>query len=123
MSGMIIGKVIRRKDYYVYVDTTGDGRADKSIFCDNGEFINIPRFNNKRFSYYDAYAVMHPGDIVSFTVNLTQERANKSYLIKATDLAGEPTVNGQNAFTLRLYRQMQEIRALIAKDNTFTIEK
>lgn len=123
MTAVITGKIIRKKDGYVYVDTTGDGKADKSIFCDRDEFVYVPRFNNKRFSYRDAYAVMQPGDVVSFPVNLTQERADKSYMIKPTDLAGEPTVNGNNAFTLRLYRQMQEIRALIAKDTSFTIEK
>lgn len=123
MTAVITGKIIKQQSAYVYLDTTGDGKIDKNIFCDRDEFVYVPRFNNKRFSYRDAYAVMQPGDVVSFPVNLTQERADKSYMIKPTDLAGEPTVNGNNAFTLRMYRQMQEIRALIAKDTSFTIEK
>ena len=123
MTAVITGKIIKQQSAYVYLDTTGDGQIDKNIFCDRDEFVYVPRFNNKRFSYRDAYAVMQPGDVVSFPVNLTQERADKSYLIKPTDLAGEPTVNGNNAFTLRLYRQMQEMRALISKDKTFSIGK
>ena len=123
MSTMLTGKVIQRKSAYLYIDTTGDGKADKTIFCDRDVFVNIPRFGNKAFSYYDAYAVMFVGDIVSFPVNIAPERMCKVYMVKPSDLVGEPTVNGNNAFTLRLYRQMQETKALIAKDKTFSIGK
>ena len=123
MTAVITGKIIRKQDAYIFLDTTGNDKADKSIFCDRDEFVKIPRFCNRPFSYYDAYAVMSPGDTVSFPVNLPQERANKLYMIKTVDLAGEPLVNGNNAFTLRLYRQMQEMRALISKDKTFSIGK
>ena len=123
MTAVITGKIIRKQNAYIFLDTTGDGKADKSIFCDRDEFVKIPRFCDRLFSYYDAYAVMSPGDTVSFPVNLPQERANKLYMIKTVDLAGEPLINGNNAFTLRLYRQMQEMRALISKDKTFSIGK
>ena len=121
MSTMLTGKIIQRKSAYIYLDTTGDGKADKSIFCDRDVFVKIPRYGNRRFSYYDAYAVTHPGDTISFPVNLAPEKLNKIYIVKPSDLAGEPIINGNNAFTLRLYRQMQEIQAMIKQDKTFSI--
>jgi hypothetical protein len=52
---------------------------------------------------------------------LAPEKLNKIYIVKPSDLAGEPIINGNNAFTLRLYRQMQEIQAMIKQDKTFSI--
>ena len=121
MTTMLTGKIIKRKRPYIYLDTTGDGKADKSIFCDRDVFVKIPRCDNRRFSYYDAYAVTDTGDTISFPVNLAPEKLNKIYIVKPSDLAGEPIINGNNAFTLRLYRQMQEIQAMIKRDKTFSI--
>lgn len=123
VTAVITGKIISKQNAHIFLDTTGNGKADKSIFCDRDTFIHVTRFCDRRFSYYDAYAVMSPGDTVSFPVKLPQGIANSSYFIKTDDLDGEPFINGNNAFTLRLYRQMQEMRALISKDKTFSIGK
>lgn len=123
MFTIITGKIVCKKSSYVYVDTNGDGKWNVSIFCDRDTFVKIPRFCDRAFSYYDAYAVMQIGDTVDFPVNIDPEHMRKVYIIKPSDLAGEPIINGNNAFTLRLYRQMQEYKALIAKDKDFSLGK
>ena len=58
---------------------------------------------------------------LAFPVNIAPESIQKGYIIKPSELAGEPIVNGDNAFTLRLYSQMQEYKALITKDKNFSL--
>lgn len=121
MSTMVFGKIICKKSPNVYLDTDGDNKWDVGVFCDRDTFVKIPRFCERAFSYYDAYAVMRPGDTVAFPVNIAPESIQKGYIIKPSELAGEPIVNGDNAFTLRLYVQMQEYKTLIAKDKNFSL--
>ena len=121
MSTMVFGKIICKKSPNVYLDPDGDNKWDVGVFCDRDTFVKIPRFCERAFSYYDDYAVMQPGDTVAFPVNIAPESIQKGYIIKPSELAGEPIVNGDNAFTLRLYVQMQEYKALIAKDKNFSL--
>lgn len=38
MSSVITGKVTRRENGYIYIDTNGDGIPDKKIFCAKNAF-------------------------------------------------------------------------------------
>lgn len=121
MLSVITGKVVRRADGHIYIDTTGDGKADKNIFCAKDVFTYSKTLGGKQFSYYDAYAVIEVGDVVSFSVTFEQKKLDKVFFINSSDLEGDPIVNGNNAFTLRLFRKWQEFTALISKDKNFSL--
>ena len=123
MSSVITGKVTRRENGYIYIDTNGDGIPDKNIFCAKNAFTYSATLGGKRFSYYDAYAVIRVGDTVSFPVKLEQKKLDKVFFINSCDLVGDPIVNENNAFTLRVFRIWKECSALIEKDKNFAYLK
>lgn len=120
MSVMITGTVIKKKDEYVYLDTTGDGQYDKVVsFCDD-RFTTIVRYCNAKFPYRKAYTLIKPKDKVSIPVNLPEKKAQTVHFVNPLMLDGEIVINGNLSYSLYLCREMRHTQSFLAQDKAFT---